>query len=128
MLVVCTNRAWKNEALLRQLVSAPEVAQIKEAVLAHCLFQDLVISATQSSDFAPRAAITAIRTLFSEIAIALAPQAKDSKGSVLSARALHVAERPGAAHVPSLSQEIREDDEQVAATSDPACLAGRDTG
>ena len=102
VLVVCTNRAWKNEALFGQLVKCTEVAQIKEAVLAHCLFQDIVISSHQSSDFAPRAAITAIRTLFSEIA--LEPQARDSKGSVLSARELRVAERLGAAHVPSLSQ------------------------
>ena len=86
VLVVCTNRAWKNETLLGQLVKC---------------------SSHQSSDFAPRAAITAIRTLFSEIA--LEPQARDSKGSVLSARALRVAERLGAAHVPSLSQELRED-------------------
>ena len=64
VLVVFTNRAWKNEAFLRQLVSAPAVAQIKVAVLAHRLFQDLVTSVAQSSEFTPCAAITAIRTLF----------------------------------------------------------------
>ena len=126
VLVVCTNRAWKNEAFLRHLVIASKVAQIKLAVLAedtfvipdHRLFQEIETSATRGSEFTPCDAITTIRTLFSEIAITFAPQSKDSKGSVLTARAVHIAERLESRHLAQLgrrsfSQEIKEDDEQI---------------